>query len=369
MNCCRVAQVAALLLLLLGVGSRNVMAQPLDLSQGGPITVTAVGGIEWRQNDKEVIAHGDARAVRGAVTVTADVLIAHYRPKPPQAASTSQAGSSSPAPLQTASAPASTPGSLDTGGQEIYRLNAEGHVHIFTATDQAFGDHAVYDLDQSVLVLTGQHLKLTTPNDVLTARRDLEYWPDKHMAVARGDAVVTTNTGRRLTADTLVAYTAPPDNTPPSKVGPGNAAPNKVAAPQPANGATTDPLATSGRIKRVEAFGHVVVRTATETATGDRGVYIPATEIALLLGNVHITRGENQLNGERGVVDMKTGVADLLSTPGARVRGLVVPNSVNNTPPASPSGSSPQGTSPSSSGAAATPPSATPQPATPTRSH
>lgn len=269
--------------------------------------MTALGGIEWRRNQHEVIAHGDARATRGAVTITANRLIAHYRPKPAEPGAT---------PATSVQA-AGTSGGVDSGGQQIYRLNAEGDVHIFTATDQAFADHAVYDLDESVLVLTGQHLKLTTPEDVLTAKKDVEYWPDKHMAVARGDAVVTTNTGRRITADTLVAYTIPATHA---------AAGERTSSP-PANSAASDPLATAGRIRRVEAFGHVVLRTATETATGDRGVYIPATGIALLLGNVHITRGENQLNGERAVVDMKTGVADLLSTPGARVEGLVMPNS------------------------------------------
>ena len=56
--------------------------------------------------------------------------------------------------------------------------------------------------------MTGRALKLTTPNDVLTARDSLEYWSQKHMAVARGNAVVVTNDGRRVAADTLVAYTA-----------------------------------------------------------------------------------------------------------------------------------------------------------------
>jgi len=318
---------ALLLVLVAGLGVRPAAAQPLDLSQGGPITVTALGGIEWRQNQHEVIAHGDARAVRGTVTVTADELIAHYRPKP------QAPGANAKASVQ----PANATSSLDTGGQEIYRLDAVGHVHIFTATDQAFGEHAVYDLDQSVLVLTGGNLKLTTPQDVLVARRDLEYWPDKHMAVARGDAVVTTNDGRRLSADTLVAFTAPP------------AATANAGKPPPSTAAANDPLAASGRIERVEAFGHVQVRTATETVTGDRGVYVPATGIALLLGDVRITRGQNQLNGRRAVIDVKTGVADLLTTPGERVQGLVVPNSVNNAPPAGPG----------TAGHAATPPGST----------
>lgn len=304
----------AIAAILLGLMVEPLAAQPLDLSQGGPITVTALGGIEWRQNQQEVIAHGDARAVRGNVTVTADELIAHYRRK---ASNTAEA---TPAPVQ----PASTSGlaATDTGGQEIYRLEAIGHVHIFTATDQGFGDHAIYDVDAAALVLTGQHLKLSNPQDVLTARDDIEYWPDRHMAVARGDAVVTTDDGRRLSADTLVAYFTA-SNTP------AGVSPATNAKPATATQAT-DPLAGTSKVERVEAFGHVVVRTATETVTGDRGVYIPATKMALILDNVRITRGENQLNGARGVVDMNTGVADLLSAPGARVQGLVVPNSVSN---------------------------------------
>jgi len=58
-------------------------AQPLDLSKGGPVTITSRDGIDWQQADKVVIARGDARAVRDNVTVTADRLIAHYRPKAP----------------------------------------------------------------------------------------------------------------------------------------------------------------------------------------------------------------------------------------------------------------------------------------------
>ena len=155
----------------------------------------------------------------------------------------------------------------DTGGNEIYRVQAEGNVRIFTPTDQAQGDRAVYDLDQAVLVMTGRALKLTTPNDVLTARDSLEYWPQKHMAVARGNAVVVTNDGRRVAADTLVAYTA-----------------DAPATPGTTRRNTDDPLAASGKLQKVEAFGNVSVRTATDTATGDRAVYVPDTGIARLAG-------------------------------------------------------------------------------------
>jgi lipopolysaccharide export system protein LptA len=289
-------------------------AQQLDLTHGGPIDITARDGLEWRQNDQEVIARGDARAARGAVTVNADRLTAWYRKK--GATETAQA---TPA--------AGLAGDPSTEGSEIYRLQADGHVHIFTATDQAQGDKAVYDLDQSVLVMTGRDLKLTTPNNIITARDDLEYWPQQHMAVARGNAVVVTTEAKRVAADTLVAYTT--DN--PASAGAKPAA-TPTAQGKPAAKTSDDPLAASGKLQRVEAFGNVSIRTPTDTVTGDRGVYVPDTGMARLGGNVHITRGQNQLNGAEADVNMKTGIATLVSQqagvsqkPG-RVHGLVVPN-------------------------------------------
>ena len=210
-------------------------AQQLDLTHGGPIDITARDGLEWRQNEQEVIARGDARAIRGGVTVTADVLTAWYRKKgAATAASQGSQGSQGSSPLA---------GDPSTEGSEIYRLQADGHVHIFTATDQAQGDKAVYDLDQAVMVMTGRDLKLTTPNDVITARDDLEYWPQQHMAVARGDAVVVTKDARRIAADTLVAYTT--DNPPPAQ----NTVSKSGTATQVANRAPDDPLAASGKLQ------------------------------------------------------------------------------------------------------------------------
>ncbi len=310
----------------LWLAASGARAQQLDLTHGGPIDITAADGIEWHQAEQQVIARGDARAIRGNVTVTADRLIAWYRKKAagaapggPQAAT--QAGATQAAATKAASTPVATglAGDTSTEGNEIYRLQAEGNVRIFTQTDQAEGDRATYDLDQAVLVLTGRHLKLTTPNDILTARDDLEYWPQKHMAVARGDAVVVTNDAKRVAADTLVAYTQ--DNPAPAS----NAAPPPAATASAAK-PSDDPLASSGKLERVEAYGHVSVRTATDIVTGDRGVYVPDSGMARLGGNVQITRGQNQLNGAEADVNMKTGVAKLAASRAGRVHGLVLPN-------------------------------------------
>lgn len=307
---------ATALVVLTLASSGSVWAQQLDLAHGGPIDITARDGIEWHQEQKEVIARGDARAIRGNVTVTGDRLTAYYRPKagaaPAQPAATSQN---------------MITGTEDTGGSEIYRVQADGHVHIFTDTDQVWGDRAIYDIDQSVLVMTGHNLKLTTPNDVITARDDLEYWSQKHMAVARGDAVVVTNDGRRLAADTIVAYTT--EGAPEPQPGAPPAA-TPVAAKPGAAPNSDDQLAASGKLKKVEAYGNVSVRTPTDTAIGDRAVYVPETGIARLAGRVRITRGQNQLDGSEAEVNMKTGISRLLAGTGARVQGLVIPNDATN---------------------------------------
>ena len=305
----RGAGIAAGLLLALG---GQALAQGIDLSQGGPIDVTAQSGIEWLQNQHEVIATGDARAVRQNVTVTADRLIAFYRPK----------AGATPVAATTPSTPGLTE-DQDSGGNEVYRLEAEGNVKIFTPTDNAQADRAVYDVDQAVLVLTGHDLKLTTPNDVLTAKDDVEYWSQKHMAVARGDAVVVTRDARRIQADTLVAYTKPAPQQAPGQpqakpVSTGNAATDE------------DTLGASGQLEKVEAFGHVLLRTPTDLVTGDRGIYVPETGMAVLVGNVRINRGQNQLAGAQAEVNMKTGIARLVSGSANRVEGLIVPNDTSN---------------------------------------
>lgn len=296
----------SVLVLLAAMAPASAMAQPIDLSSGGPVAITAREGFEWREAEQMVVATGDARAVRDNVTVIADRLIARYRKK---------AGTA------PAAGPAAGPGQPgvagDTGGNEIYRLEAEGNVRIFTPTDEALGDRAVYDIDQAVMVMTGRGLKLTTPSQVLTARDSLEYWSQKRMAVARGNAVAVTSDARRLAADTLVAYI---DEDKP-------AAPRPVVAPGGADPRGTEPPGANSKLKRMEAYGNVEARTVTDIVRGDRAVYLPETGVARVIGNVRVTSGQNQINGPAADVNMRTGVARMLADPGARVQGVIVPNS------------------------------------------
>jgi lipopolysaccharide export system protein LptA len=132
------------------------------------------------------------------------------------------------------------------------------------------------------------------------------------MAVARGHALIVADDGRSIAADTLVGYLdkGPQGNTPAPATKPG-----------------ADDLSQAGQLRKVDAIGHVVIHTQTDTALGDRGVYFPKTGQARLGGNVHIIRGENELSGADALVNMKTGVATLLAGRGRQVAGTIVPNS------------------------------------------
>jgi len=269
-------------------------AQALNLGGSGsgqPIEIIARDGIEWNREKLQYIARGDARASQAGTTVEADVLTAYYRE-----------GASS--------------------RTEIYRYQAEGNVRIYTPTHRAVGDRAVFDIDTGVLVMTGKGLKLTTPGEVVTARDALEYWDRRQIAVARGDALVLTQEGRRMKADLLTAHFAD-NNARPAPARP------QQRNPQAAPGAQSGESG-SQRLERIEAFGDVHVSTETEIAVGDRGVYNADTGIAVLAGNVKITRGQNMLNGDYAEVNTNTGISRLLSD-SRQVRGLFVPENQKET--------------------------------------
>ncbi|MFK0574852.1 hypothetical protein AB2L51_003675, partial [Acetobacter fabarum] len=92
-RCCLLASLPAGSMLWHGAA----LAQAIDLSHGGQIAVTALGGFDWDQNLKKVVAYDQAKAVRNNATVTADKLIAYYRKKQPAGATTTEQAAPPPA--------------------------------------------------------------------------------------------------------------------------------------------------------------------------------------------------------------------------------------------------------------------------------
>ena len=316
----------ARLLLLLVAGF--MLAQPAHAQLGSPdstapINVQADNGIEWQQDKQLYIARGNAVATRGPASIKGDTLIAHYREAKGGAANT------------------------NTGSNnEIYRIEAEGNVVITRDSRTVVGDHADYDMDQGIGIVHGKALKMTTATDVITAKDALEWYDQKQIAVARGDAVAVRQGGRTIKADTLTAYmvkTAQPQPGAPGQPAKPGAAPAKPAAP-PAKPATTTAAATGGtppasapaatgddsKINRIDAQGHVVVINGPDIGRGDYGVYNAVSDICTLLGNVTITRGTDVITGQYAVMNLATNVSRIMpasSLPGStrqRVQGLFV---------------------------------------------
>ena len=225
---------------------------------GEPLSIDADRGVEWRRKEQVYIARGNATARQGKTSIRADELKAHYR--------------------------------KGAGGKtQFWKVTATGNVGIETAKETATGETAVYTIDTGVFVLRGRNLTLANGSQTVTATDRIEYRSRDRRAFVVGNAKVVDGE-RVIRASRFVAYLK-------------DAAGGKVV------------------LRRVEAEGSVVITTGTEVIRADRGDYDSESRLATLTGNVKLTRCENQLNGEKAVVDLKTGVSRMIG----RVGVLLVP--------------------------------------------
>lgn len=63
------------------------------------------------------------------------------------------------------------------------------------------------------------------------------------------------------------------------------------------------------QIDRIDASGGVTVRSPSESATGNFGLYDTSRKLITLVGNVKLSRGGSQINGTRLVIDLRSGRA------------------------------------------------------------
>lgn len=249
---------------------RAAQAQSTDPFSSGessaPIEIEAEGGLEWRRNEKLYVARGGAKAKRGDLTVTASTLSARYRDK---------AG----------------------GGTEIWQIEADGNVRMAWPGRTVTGGHAVYNFDTRMLRVTGGNLGVDTGEEKLTATESLEYQDGPQIAIARGEATVVQE-NRTVRADAMTGHFK-----------------------RQADGKTD--------LVRVEADGNVKVKTPDTFASSAKGDYDLTTEVMTLSGDVKVTNGGNQFNGEYAEVNVRTGVSRLLGSPSGtgKVKSLIMPTS------------------------------------------
>ena len=81
------------------------------------------------------------------------------------------------------------------------------------------------------------------------------------------------------------------------------------------------------QIRRLDAAGGVVVKSPSETARGDFGIYDLDRKLITLIGNVQLNRENDRVSGARLVIDLNTGRAVVdggppgVSQSGGRVTG------------------------------------------------
>ncbi|NBO19339.1 MAG: hypothetical protein EBV03_08970 [Proteobacteria bacterium] len=246
----------------------RVTAAPLA-APDSQIEVTADQSLEWYQDKQLYVARGNAKAVRGNVTITADLLTAHQRDKAK-----------------------TTTGKAQSGG-DIDQLTAEGKVTITDPRQTITGDKLIYDLDRKLGVLSGGDLRYQTAKETVTAKDSLEYHEADSMAVARGEAVAAQN-DRRVEANVLTAKFA-----------------------TGANG--------EQELRQITAEGNVTIITKTDVAKGNRAVYDLSRNAAVLSGQVRVNRADTQLSGDVAEVDFKSGQSRLVNEGKGRVRALLTP--------------------------------------------
>ena len=248
----------------------GLLVSPHALAQlpgQGAVEVTAEDRLEWREEEGRFLAVGKAQATRDDLTVQADELSAY------QTQGTSNA-------------------------QEIEKLVARGHVVVTKGNVRIAGGMGHYHVKNNLAIITGGPLTLTQDNLTLKATQRLEYDGPNKKAYAFGD-VVAVDGDKRVTADQLVA----------------NLRPNAKGQDE---------------IYQIIAHNNVTVTTQEDIARGQKLVFDMGRNIAILSGNVQITRAGSQFSGEVAEVDFAKGQSRLLpSGRGSRVRALLFPTEGN----------------------------------------
>jgi lipopolysaccharide export system protein LptA len=235
-------------------------------AQDIPIEISADENLEWRQKDKQYIANGNVQAKQGDAVITSDKLVADYKENA-------------------------------EGKTEIWRLTATGNVVLQNQDSIVTGAQAIYLVDSGQATVTGDNLKLTTPEETITAREKLTYNTQTLVAQAIGNAEII-QTDKKLNAASITA----------------NFIKDK-------NGKQI--------LKDATANSNVRITTPDEVLTGDNGFYNAQTSIAEVKGNVKIVRGPNSLEGERAEVNLETNLSKMFSNPktGERVKAVFFPGS------------------------------------------
>lgn len=246
-------------------------AYALDNKKVQPVEISAAESLEWHKKEQRYTVKKDVVVTQSDLTIQCDELTAYYK--------------------------------SDEDFTDITILEADQNVKISSPPYTAFGDNATYDIISGKAVLRGNTVSVTTEKDLLIAQDRIEFLRDKKKIIAFGRPIVKHELNT-ISANVMAAYFK-----------------------EDANGKMIS--------DRMVADGKVVIETDKEKITGDRLVFNNQTRQAIMSGEVVIKQGDNQIVGSKAVVDMNTGISQLLgnntSTNGTgRVKGVFYPKGKKN---------------------------------------
>lgn len=227
---------------------------------GQPLEITAQQSLEWDQAAKLYRANGGATAKQGDFTVTANDMLARY----------------------------------ETNQNELSVIEALGNVTLESQGRVATGDKGVYDMRSGEAVLTGNDLKLTAPDMVVTAKDSLTYNTKTRAFAANGNAnAVQTQQNRAIAGDTLTAT-----------------------------------FTDKNELHKMHAVGNVRIKAGEDLVTGSKADYDAIQKTAEVTGGeVTLTRGPNVMKGERATVDLNTNISRLFGNTAKPATAVFYPGS------------------------------------------
>jgi len=255
------------------IEAKNIIKPPAPVtpsSSSEPVEISAAGSLEWDKNQQSYTAKKDVIVKQGDIKIECDSLTASYN----------------------------DPKTMS----DVSTLTAIGNVRISSAPYIASGEMAVYDVVSGVATLTGKKVTVTTESDILTTNDKIEFIKADKKLVAYGNPVIKHKLDT-IKSKTMTAYFK-------------DGADGKMIS------------------DRMEATGGVTIKTQAETITSNTINYDSQTRKAILTGNVVVEKGGNRIQGTKAVVDMNTGISQLLggeiSQQGdGRVKGVFYPKKNN----------------------------------------
>lgn len=219
-----------------------------------PIEIFADDGIEWHKNKQKYVAIGNAKALSGTLSLESDQIEAFYDEK-------------------------------ESSKMNIKEVKAQKNVVVKDNKMKITGgNYAEYNISKDYFLIMGKNIILTSESNILKSKQKLEYWRQKNIAIATGNAEAKKNNEFIVSADKLVWYLKETER--------------------------------KTMVKKLLGFKNVSIKTNNEVAFSDKAIYNNETEICKLFGNVKLQRGDSFLLGEYAEVDLKNGISKLLPAPG-----------------------------------------------------